>query len=114
MNNFDRVRNAINSSVQLSKTGEHEKALEILDSAISETIKEGQTSYTVTLCHHAAVLASSTDDISRVKHYYEPSLASDPDNPRALYGLASVSHEQGETEIAKRYAIRCRAALLQS
>ena len=49
--------------------GEHEKALEILDSAISETIEDGQT--TVTLCHHAARLAGATDDISPVKRYYE-------------------------------------------
>jgi hypothetical protein len=114
VNNFDRVWNAINSSVRLSKTGEHEKALEILDSAIGEAIKEGQTSSIVTMCHHAAILAGATEDISRVKHYYQQSLASDPDNPMALYGLADVALEQGETEIAKRYAIRCHAALIQS
>jgi Tfp pilus assembly protein PilF len=49
-----------------------------------------------------------------VKHYYKQSLASDPDNPRAWYGLASVALEQGETEMAKQYAIRCHAALVQS
>jgi hypothetical protein len=114
VNNFDRIRNAINSSVQLSKVGEHERALEILDGVISEAIEEGQTSWIHTLCHHAAVLARSTDDLSRAKHYYEQSLASGPDNSRALYGLACITLEQGEAEIAKRYAIRCHAALIQS
>lgn len=114
MDNLDRLRNAVNTSVQLSKAGEHKRALEVLDGAIEELVKEGETPSIVTLCHHATILASLASDTSRVKHYYGQSLASAPDNPRALYGLADVALKQGETEVARQYAIRCHAALLQS
>jgi Flp pilus assembly protein TadD len=85
-----------------------------LDGAITETIGEREASHIVTLCHHAAVLSRFTGDISRAKRYYEQSLVSQPNNPRALYGLAQVALEQGDTEVARRYAIQCHAALLQS
>jgi len=101
-------------SMQLSNTGEHERAFEVLDGAIEDLVKEGETSSIVTLCHHAAILADFACNRPRVKHYYEQSLAAHPDNPRALYGLAQVALEQGETEIAKQYAIRSYAALMQS
>jgi hypothetical protein len=64
VNNFDRLWNAIESSVQLSRIGEDEKALEVLDDALGGAIKEGQTSSIVTMCDYAALLAGATGNIS--------------------------------------------------
>jgi Tfp pilus assembly protein PilF len=66
------------------------------------------------LSHHAAVIASSVGELGLVKHYYEQSLVHNPENPTALYGLADVSLEQGEHELARNYARRCHAAILRS
>ena len=98
--------------MQLSKAGEHERALHVVDGA-SELLKEGETSSLITLCHHAAILTSFGSNPSQAKHYYEQSLAFDPENSRALYGLAKVALEEGEIETARRYAVRCHAALLR-
>ena len=100
--------------MRLSKVGEHQTAFEVLDRAIEELGKQGDKSSVVTLCHHAAILAGFASNTSRVKHYYGQSLAVDPDNAQALYGLADVALEKGETEVARQYAMRCHAALLQS
>jgi len=40
-------------------------------------------------------------------------VASNPENPRALVGLADVAKDQGEPELAKRYAARYRKALME-
>jgi thioredoxin-like negative regulator of GroEL len=97
--------------MQLSSAGEGERALEVVDGAIKELVKEGEASSVVTLCHHAAILAGFGSSPSRVKHYYQQSLAVDPENSRALYGLAKVALQQGEPDTARQYAIRCHAAL---
>ena len=115
MDHFDhQFRDAMSSTVKLLKVDEHEKALELLDGAIEKAIQEGRTNWIRTLCHHAAVVSNFAGNAPLEKHYYEQSLAYNPENSRALYGLAKVALEQGETEIAKQYAIRCHSALMQS
>jgi tetratricopeptide (TPR) repeat protein len=96
------------------KRGEYEKALKLLDESITEAIRENQVSWVRTLSHHAAVISKFAGNLQLVKHYYEQSLAFNPDNPRALYGLAEVAREQGETEIARQYAVRCHKAIEES
>jgi Tfp pilus assembly protein PilF len=63
--------------------------------------------------HHAAVISNFLGNWSQVKHYYEKSLAFNPENPRALSGLADVAKGQGELELAKQYAARCYKALIE-
>jgi Tfp pilus assembly protein PilF len=114
MSDIERLKRAIHDSNELWKLGEYKRALKLLDDSIAEAIKENRSSWIRTLSHHAAVIASSAGDLRLVKHYYEQSLAHNPENPRALYGLANVSLEQGETEQAKRYATKCYEAIRQS
>ena len=60
-----------------------------------------------------AIIESVLADWPRVKHYYEQSLAFNPENPAALSGLADVAKEQGELELAREYAVRCYKVLME-
>jgi tetratricopeptide (TPR) repeat protein len=105
MGEFERLKKALSDSVELSKLGDLEKALKLLDNAIAIATQEGDHSQSViTLCHHAAVLCHSTGNFTLVKRYYEQSLIHNPDNPRALYGLAKVALDQGDADTARVYA----------
>jgi Tfp pilus assembly protein PilF len=114
MSELEQLRLAINGSSEHWKAGEHEKAMKLLDDAITTAIKENNGSSIRALSHHAAVMANSVGDLRRVRHYYEQSLLYNPENPKALYGLARVSAEEGKPELAKRYATRCHEAVLRS
>lgn len=101
------------SSVKLAQQGDDEEALRLLDGAIAMASKENDRQWVLTLSHHAAVISDSLGDLSRVRHYYQHSLAFNPENPHALYGLADVAKEEGELELAKEYAARCYKALIE-
>jgi tetratricopeptide (TPR) repeat protein len=103
---FDRFWGTINTSADLWKLGDHQKALKILDDAIAYWIQDGSINHIRTLCHHAAVLCDSAGKLGLVKHYYEQSLTYSPEYPVALYGLAEAMLKQGETALAKEYAKR--------
>ena len=111
---FDRLRSAVNSSIELTKSGEYRQALRLLDDAISEATRDGENRFVPTLCHHAAVICRSQRDLQTATHYYEQSLTCNPENPRALYGLAVVVFEEGQADRAKQYAARCYRSLLEN
>ena len=114
MDYHDQLWGAVNASTELWKLGEQQKALKILDDAIAYWVQERKQSSSIrTLCHHAAVLCHSAGDLSLVKHYYQQSLTHSPDNPMALYGLAEVALEQGDTDLARQYAKRSYDATVQ-
>src|SRR5437879_3066014 len=106
-------RDAMGSSARLTQQGDNEEALRLLDGAIARAISENENRWVLTLSHHAAVISNFLGNCSQVKHYYEKSLAFNPENPRALSGLADVAKEQGELELAKQYAARCYKALIE-
>jgi len=66
------------------------------------------------MCHHAAIIAKFARDVQRERQYYEKSLSSSPENPRALFGLAMLAKDAGDLEVAKNYAARCYDAILVS
>ena len=109
----DRLRAAITSSIEFLELGEKQKALKLLDDSIADANQEGRVGWVVALSHHAAILCRHTGDLQLAKRYYEQSLSSEPENPRALYGLAYVALEQGETELARQYAEKSYKALMQ-
>ena len=109
----NRFRVAITSSLDLVESGEHGQALKLLDDSIAEAKRANNVLWIRTLCHHAATVSRFTDNLASAQHYYEESLASDPENARALYGLATVALDQGQLEIAKHYATRCHTAILR-
>ena len=99
-------------STELSRREEYQQALKMLDESIEEAVRENQTRWITTLSHHAAVIADFSGNQELVKHYYEQSLAHDCNNPRALYGLATIAREQGELKTAREYAARCQKAIV--
>jgi hypothetical protein len=110
----ERVFNALLGSLNLSRSGQHQESLRLMDKLIAETIKEGDGLTALILIDHAALLNGGGRDRSLVKHYYEQFLTHNPDNPRVLYESAHVAMEDGQTEIAKQYAKRCHQAILRS
>jgi Tfp pilus assembly protein PilF len=106
-------RDVMNSTARLLQHDKEEKALRLLDDAIARAIRENENRWVLTLSHAAAVVSRLMGNWSQVKHYYEISLVFNPENPRALSGLADVAKGQGELELAKQYAARCYKALIE-
>ena len=106
-------RVAITSSLDLVERGEYESALRLLDASIAEAKRTGDVSWVRTLCHHAAVVSRFTENLTAAQNYYQESLAADPENARALYGLATTTLDQGQLEIARRYAARSYVAVMR-
>jgi tetratricopeptide (TPR) repeat protein len=111
---LNRLKSAINISLDLSKSGQYDEAFRLLDVVIAEAVEERNSSRVLMLCHHAAILSQRKGDLPLRRHYYEQSLAYSPENPMALYGLADAAHEEGRAEDARRYAERCHRAILQT
>jgi tetratricopeptide (TPR) repeat protein len=108
---WHQYRDAMTKSVKLMRDDKHQEALGVVEEAVAEAIRRGESSWVLTLSHHAAVISSFIGDTQLVKRYYDQSLAFVPENPRALYGLAKIAREQGETEAAREYALRSYQAL---
>jgi tetratricopeptide (TPR) repeat protein len=107
MSDLERLKRIVQQGGDLSKLGQDEDALVLLDEAITEAVRNNQVMRVRILSHHAAVTSDSIGDRQRVRHYFEQSLASNPNNSRALFGLAKALHREGKTELAKQYADKC-------
>ena len=103
----------MSNSVRLLQQDKYEEALKLLDESIAEAVRERQISWIRTLSHHAAVISNFMENLQLEKHYYQQSLTFDPENPRALYGLAKIAREQGEPDVARQYAARCHKAIVE-
>jgi|SRR5438477_4997115 len=114
MTTDNRFRDVITKSVELEKRGEHAPAMELLDEAIAGAIADGDVRWIRTLCHHASIISRFTENRASAKRYYEQSLAADPENARALYGLASIALDEGDPVTARQYATRCRTSVFRS
>jgi len=110
---WHHYRDAMSASTKLMQQDKNEEALRLLNDAIAVAISQNENRWVLTLSHHAAVISNFLGNLSQVKHYYQKSLAFNPENPRALSGLADVAKEQGELELAKQYATRCYKALIE-
>lgn len=114
MNDLEQLKDVIRRSSELSKVGEDEKALALLDDALTRAVRENRVMWVRILSHHAAVISDSIGDLDRVRRYYEKTLASDPDSSMSLYGLAKTLQRQGETKLAKQYAAKCLQSIQKS
>lgn len=114
MSNLEQLKHVIQQSSELSKVGEDEKALALLDDALTRAVRENQVMWVRILSHHAAVISDSIGDLRRVRSYYEQSLASNPENTRSLYGLARALQREGETNLAMQYASKCYESIQNS
>jgi tetratricopeptide (TPR) repeat protein len=108
---WHRYRDAMSATTKLMQQDRNEEALRLLDGAITVAMSENESRWVLTLSHHAAVISNFLGNLKLEKRYYQQSLSFNPENPRALLGLANVSEEQGEPELAKSYAARCYKAL---
>ena len=111
-NSWERYRKAMSASTELTRQDKKREALRLLDDAIAKAESENESRWVLTLSHHAANISRFLEDLPRVKHYYLESLKFNPENPRALSGLADVAKAEGELELAKEYAARCYKALI--
>ena len=102
------------NSLELVERDMNVDGLELLDEAIAEAIRDDDIRRVRTLCHHAASVSRFNGDWVSVKRYYEQSLACDPENARALYGLAAVALHEGDPVTARQYATRCYTSILCS
>jgi tetratricopeptide (TPR) repeat protein len=113
MGEENQFRVAITNSLKFNDQGENAEALKLLDDAIAKAERDGNVSWIRTLCHHAAIVARFNENLTAAQLYYEKSLGSDPENAKALYGLAAVALDQGHPEIAEQYAKRSHTAILR-
>jgi tetratricopeptide (TPR) repeat protein len=101
-----QVKRAISESNQLSKQGDNEQALAVLDRAITEMMHENRRSWVCTLLRHASVIAESSGKLQLARVYRERCVALDPNSPLALFDLAATLHRLGEPQAARQYATR--------
>ena len=104
---MEHMTHAVQESTRLSQNGEPQKALQLLDTARALAIRENWNRALETISRHAAIIAEASGDLARAKFYNEQALACEPENPMALYGLAKILSQQGETELARQYAAKC-------
>jgi Tfp pilus assembly protein PilF len=90
---WHRYRDAMSASTRLMQQDDNEGALRVLDDAIAMAVREQENQWVLTLSHHAAVISNFLGNLERVKHYYQQSLSFNPENPRALLGLAKAAKE---------------------
>ena len=101
----DELKQTINESSEMSKRGDNTLALRLLDSAIEQATTQEQHLSVRVLTRHASAIADSIGDLPAVRKYREQCLSHDPENPITLASLADVLQRQGETEMAKHYAL---------
>lgn len=114
MDELSYVRNAVDGSLSLMEANDFAAALALLDEAITEAARRGWNRSIQTLCHHAAVLCRFSEDLPLRKHYYELSLRHNPGSHRALYGLATIALDEGQTALARQYAKQAYDAIVAS
>jgi tetratricopeptide (TPR) repeat protein len=101
---WDRGRDVINKSLEFSKAGQKEQALNVVDEALAEAIHENRATWALILCRHAAVLAHLMGDHHRQIQYEERALPFAKEYRFAAYNFAQLLLEHGQVVRAERYA----------
>ena len=90
-------KRAIAESVELSKAGEDDWALEILDEALALATQNGDVDWIPVIGRHAAAISETTVDPARARSFYERVLASVANDQESLDGLARLLRQAGST-----------------
>ena len=101
-------------SNDLLREGRHPEALALLDIWIARAQQEGRNGWVVIFGSSASVISQSTGNLDLVEHYSRQILESDPENTLALYTLADVFFQQGQTDLAQQYAAKAYALVANS
>jgi hypothetical protein len=105
---------AMRQSLDLTRTGQPEEALRVIDEAIAEANKENRSMLVGTLCRHAALLAHAMGDVSREIHYEEQALPHTNTNDYrfALYNFAQLLLRGGQVGRAECCAMEAHKLAL--
>lgn len=106
---WEQGRDAMQRSLELSKTGQKEQALNILDSALAQAIHDNRGTWVSILCRHAAVLARTMGDRRREIHYEEQALPYAKEYRFAAYHFAQLLLSDGQVGRAEQYATEAYA-----
>jgi tetratricopeptide (TPR) repeat protein len=101
---WDRGRDVIRKSLEFSKAGQKEQALDVVDEALAEAIHENRGTWALILCRHASVLAHSMGDHPRQIQYEERALPFAKEYRFAAYNFAQLLLKQGQVARAEQYA----------
>ena len=101
---WEHGREVMKQSIDLFKKGQKEKALRLVDPAITEAIQKHDNEWIRTLCHHAAAIALSMRDRQRQIHYEEKALPYAKDYRFAAYNFAQLLLSEGQVTRAEQYA----------
>jgi len=101
---WPRGREVMRESVDLTKSGKKEQALNVLDPAIAEAIAGNHCRWVRILSRHAAVLSRLKGDRERQIHYEEQALPFAEDYRFAAYNFAQLLLSDGQLVRAEHYA----------
>jgi hypothetical protein len=114
MNLNNRFKDAMTNSLVLAERDMNVDGLELPDEAITQAIRDDDIRSVCALCHHTANISGFNGNWASVKRYYSQSLACDPENARALYGLAAAALHEGDPVTGRQYATRGYRSTLRS
>jgi hypothetical protein len=114
MAELDLLKDIIERSNGLWESGQHHDALRLLDACIADARQEKRDPWIAILGMHASVISESVGDLGLVVRYCEQVLACEPENALALFQLADVLFQQHQTALAKEYAAKSYALVLNS
>ena len=114
MDSSDSLRDILKASGDLTKRGEHHKALKLLDESIAQAQRTKRYNSVIALSIDAAAISRFIRDFGRVKRYCNLILSHDPDNALALYSIADALQEEGEGDAARAYASKSLSLALHN
>src|SRR5215469_16450276 len=106
----NRMREVIQQSIELSKSGEHTKAVGVLDEALAHAVRDHNKGWIRVLCRHTAAICQMMGDLPLARYYYQTLLTHSPDDRLGLYGLANSISSEGDADDAKMWAAKCYTA----
>ncbi|HEX4002871.1 MAG TPA: hypothetical protein VHX36_09485 [Candidatus Acidoferrales bacterium] len=102
-------------STELWRSGQHAKALTLIDEWIAKMEEKKDVGTSVQLLRmHACLIAGAMNDWRLVRHYCDEVLAVEPENALTFYTLADAMFRQGEVNLAKLKAARAYALVCHS
>jgi hypothetical protein len=69
MTEINALKQVIDDSSELSRRGEHKRALKLLDDAIADAVEAKRHIWVCTLSRHASALADEVGDLRIVREY---------------------------------------------
>jgi tetratricopeptide (TPR) repeat protein len=101
-----RLRDIMSQSIELSKAGKIEEALDVLDKFLAKDNHKNAAIEIPIVSRHAEVLADVIGDRPRVRRYHEMILPYASDQAFAFYNLAQLYLRDSLADEARKWAIK--------